>query len=83
MLGYLSADFICLRSEQFSTERLSSFIDRLLQPIAHKQKSYRKDATDFTKITETIIVPGNAICISMDVTSLYTNLPQEEGIETV
>ena len=28
-------------------------------------------------------VPKNAILVSMDVTSLYTNIPQEEGIETV
>ena len=28
------------------TERLSSFVDRLLQPIAQKQKSYLKDTTD-------------------------------------
>ena len=65
------------------TERLSSFVDRLLQPIAQKQKSYLKDSTDFINFIETTIVPDNAILVSMDVTSLYTNIPQEEGIETV
>ena len=29
------------------------------------------------------IVPKNAILVSMDVNSLYTNIPQEEGINTV
>ena len=29
------------------TERISSFVDRLLQPIAQRQKSYIKDSTDF------------------------------------
>ena len=33
--------------------------------------------TDKTKI------PEKAILVSMDVTSLYTNIPQEEGIETI
>jgi len=32
---------------------------------------------------ERMRVPNNAILVSMDVTSLYTNIPQEEGIETV
>ena len=65
------------------TERLSSFVDRLLQPIAQKQKSYLKDTTDFINLIETTRVPKNAILVSMDVTSLYTNIPQEEGVETV
>ena len=62
------------------TERLSSFVDRLLQPIAQKQKSYLKDTTDFINLIETTRVPKNAILVSMDVTSLYTNIPQEEGV---
>ena len=65
------------------TERLSSFVDRLLQPIAQKQKSYLKDTADFINLIETTRVPKNAILVSMDMTSLYTNIPQEEGVETV
>ena len=65
------------------TEKLSAFIDKLLQPIAQKQQSYLKDTTDFINYLEKIKVPKNAILVSMDVTSLYTNIPQEEGIETV
>ncbi|XP_068757558.1 uncharacterized protein [Montipora capricornis] len=65
------------------TERLSSFVDRLLQPIAQKQKSYLKDTTDFINVIGTTRVPKNAILVLMDVTSLYTNIPQEEGVKTV
>ena len=65
------------------TEKLSAFIDKLLQPITQKQQSYPKDTTDFINFLENIKVPKNAILVSMDVTSLYTNIPQEEGIETV
>ena len=65
------------------TERLSSFVDSLLQPIAQKQKSDLKDTTDFINLIETTRVPKNAILVSMDVTSPYTNIPQEEGAETV
>ena len=70
------------------TERISSFsVDHLLQPIAMRQKSYIKDTTDFINFVEETIIPQNTILVSMDatvdVTSLYTNIPQEEGIQTV
>ena len=65
------------------TERISSFVDRLIQPIAQMQDSYLKDTTDFISFIETKKFPANTILVSMDVTSLYTNIPQEEGINTV
>ena len=65
------------------TEKLSSFVDKLLQPIAQQQKSYLKDTTDFVNFIENTKVPADVILVSMDVTSLYTNIPQEEGIDTV
>ena len=65
------------------TERLSAFVDRLLQPIAKEQESYLKDSTDFITFIEKTRVPENAILVSMDITSLYTNIPQEEGIDIV
>ena len=65
------------------TERLSSFVDRLIQPIAQKQDSYLKDTTDFINFIEKTKLPQNVILASMDVSSLYTNIPQEEGITTV
>ena len=65
------------------TERISSFVDYLLQPIAKTQQSYLKDTTDFINFTEKTKVEENTVLVSMDVTSLYTNIPQEEGITTV
>ena len=65
------------------TERISSFVDHLLQPIATRQKSYIKDTTDFINFVEKRIIPQDTILVSMDVTSLYTNIPQEKGIQTV
>ena len=65
------------------TERISSFLDYLLQPIAKAQKSYLEDTTDFINFMEKTKVEKNAVLVFMDVTSLYTNIPQEEGIATV
>ena len=65
------------------TERISAFVDHLIQPIAQKQASYLKDTTDFVNFVEKTKLPKNTILVSMDVTSLYKNIPQEEGITTV
>ena len=65
------------------TERISSFVDLLLQPIAKMQKSYVKHTTDFLNFIEKTKVAKDTILVSMDVTSLYTNIPQEEGIAIV
>ena len=65
------------------TERISALVDHLIQPIAQKQASYLKDTTDFLNFLEKTKLPKNTILVSMDVTGLYTNIPQEEGITTV
>ena len=66
------------------TERISSFVDTLLQPaIAQTQPSYIKDITDFINFLERTKIGQDTILVSMDVTSLYTNIPQEEGINIV
>ena len=65
------------------TERISAFVDHLIQPIAQLQASYLKDTTDFINFIERIKLPKSDILVSMDVTSLYKNIPQREGITTV
>ena len=65
------------------TERISAFVDHLLRPIAQIQPSYLKDTTDFINFVEKTKLPSNTILVSMDVTSLYTNIPQLERINTV
>jgi len=65
------------------TERISSFVDTLLQPIAQKQQSYIKDTTDFINFIEKTKIDEDTILVTMDVSSLYTNIPQEEGTEIV
>ena len=66
------------------TERISSFVDGLLQLIAKSQKSYLKDTTDFVNFRRNL--PEDAFLVSLDVASasLYTkNIPQEQGINTI
>ena len=65
------------------TERISSFVDSLLQPIAIKQEFYMKDNTDFINFIENTQIPDNVALATLDVSSVYTNIPQEEGIDVV
>jgi len=64
------------------TEKISAFVNHFIQPIAQKQVSCLKDTPDFLNFIEKTKLPKN-ILASMDVTSLYTNIPQEEGITTL
>ena len=56
------------------TERLSFFVDKLLQPIAQKQKSYLKDTTDFVNFIEKTKVSQDTILVSMDVAKACTKI---------
>ena len=59
--------------------RISEFVDYYLQPEVKKLKSYVKGTMDFIKKIEAI----DHYLVSLDVRSLYTNIPHKEGIEAV
>ena len=66
------------------TSRISEFVDYYLQPEVKKLKSYVKDTTDFIKKIEAIDhVSDDSYLVSLDVRSLYTNIPHKEGIDAV
>ena len=65
------------------TERISRFVDSFLQPIATKQESYLKDTTDFINFIENTQIPDDVILATLDVSCLYTNIPQSEGIDVI
>ena len=65
------------------TERMSAFIDRLIQSISQKQDWYVKDNTDFLNFIESAKLPKNTFLVPIGVTNLYTNLPQEGDVNTV
>jgi len=63
------------------TERISQLADHFLQPLVCKTASFVKDTTDFINKIESVsnVSPGTILC-TIDVTSLYTNIPNQEGI---
>ena len=68
----------------FHTERISSFIDYHLQPLAQNVKSYIKDTNDFlSKLKNIRKLPDDAIMVTIDVVGLYPSIPHEEGLEAM
>ena len=66
------------------TANISKYVDYHLQPIVKQIPSYVKDTNDFiNKINAVKSVPKNSYLVTMDVRSLYTNIPNAEGISAV
>ena len=64
------------------TERISAFVDTFLRPIVGKGASYIKDTTDFlNKMDKINTMTPDSLLVSLDVSSLYTNIPNREGVQ--
>ena len=64
----------------FCTWSLSRSLDHFLKFQTKKCKSYIRDTKDFIiKLSSIKNIPGNSFLVSMDVSSLYTNISHEEG----
>ena len=65
------------------TANLSVYRDYYLKPIVCTLPSYIKDTDHFlrTILDDNLEIPVNSILLSMDVRSLYTNIPQDEGTD--
>ena len=63
------------------TENKSEFLDLHLRPHVESLPSYLKDTTDYLNKTPSSDLPADTLLVTMDVTSLYTNIPHNEGIE--
>ena len=79
----LKALMVKTRQEHIDDMTNYSFEDTMLQPIAQKQKSFVKGTTDFISFIEKTKIGKDTILVSMDVSSLDTNIHQEEGTEMV
>ena len=64
------------------TEKLSEFMDLYLQPHIQYLPSYLRDTTYFLrKPGAQAPFPFDTLLVSMDVTSLYTNIPHQDSIQ--
>ena len=64
------------------TCNLSKFVDSFLKFQAQKCKSYIRDTKDFLiKLSSIKNIPANSFLVTMDVSSLYTNIDHEEDAD--
>lgn len=64
------------------TERISAFVDSHLQPLVKDLPSHIRDSSDFLQKLHEIAqpLPEGTILATVDVTSLYTNIPHTLGL---
>ena len=69
------------------TENIGLFVENFLREIANQHSTYLQDTPDFLRQIEALNkkekLPPNAILVTVDVTALYTNIPQNEGLDAV
>jgi len=69
------------------TEKISGYLDFFIQPFLQKIPSYLKDTGHFLHIIEETNklgkLPENTLLVTLDVTSLYTNIPIIEAKRAV
>ncbi len=72
-----------ISANECPTERISEFFDFFLNPTTFDLPAYVKDTTDFiNKISQLNIIPANSLLVTLDVESLYTNIPHKFGIQS-
>ena len=64
-----------------ATANLAEFLDHYLQPIMKQLPAYLKDTTQFLCEIAHIPIHRDTWLVTVDVKSLYTNIPNEEGIQ--
>jgi hypothetical protein len=64
------------------TENISKYVDYILKPHMFNLPSFVKDSTDFiNKIKHHKFKNQNSYLVTLDVSSLYTNIPHKDGID--
>ena len=64
-----------------STEKILMMLDLILQPQVLLTKSYIRDTPDFLRKLEDVEINQDCWIIALNMSSLYTNVPQHESFE--
>lgn len=70
-------------SFESSTEAASQFFDDYLRTHVHSLPSYLRDMTQLLQIIEGMIVPDEALLVTIDIEALYSSVAHELGIKMV
>ena len=72
-----------INSIKCHTSKISHFFDHHLQPLVKEISSHIKDTNDFVNKIDNFKVPENSSLVKMNVKTLYTNIPNNEGVAAV
>ena len=65
------------------TEKISAYIDEEIRQLVPRIPSYLKDTTHLINILQRKKLAPTDILVTIDVKSLYTNIPHNEGIQAL
>ena len=65
------------------TEKISQLVDHFIGLLVSLSKSYIRDSTHLINILNEFIVQPGMLLYILDNTSLYTNIPHNEGIQSI
>ena len=65
------------------SEKVAEFIDDFIKSKATKHPSYIKDTYNFVETIQQLEIPKDALLITLDVESMYTNILHEKGLEAI
>ncbi|XP_063775638.1 uncharacterized protein LOC134911273 [Pseudophryne corroboree] len=64
--------------------KISQYLDVFLQPVVQSQKTYLKDTISLIIHLQSLpVLPSNAFLCTLDIVSLYTNIPHSGGLSAV
>ena len=67
-------------SESYAT---AEYLEFYLNPLSQRHPSYIKDTQDFINHIKELVIPEHSLFFTIDIDSLYTNIPIKEGIDSV
>ena len=62
-----------------TTEHISAYIDSIIKPLVPLIPSYIKDSSHVIALLEKTCIPKEALLVTIDASSVYTNIPHDEG----
>ena len=65
------------------TEKISAYVDTFLRKYTPRNPSYIKDTTHFLNTLKHLEIQNTDLLVTIDVRSLYTNIPHTEGIAAI
>ena len=69
-----------INSAECYTSEISRFVDQYAQLVVKQIPSYIKDTNHFINEVDNFSVLVDSLLVTMDVKSLYTSIPSNEGI---